>query len=119
MALYQSKGILSYISEIKSGTSQSGNTWKRQTIHLDVPGFQGSIFKQIFQVSGNAVDMVEKFSVGDKVEVTFSLYAREWEGKWYNNVDLVTITAQEQPAAPREDTAAPAPAGEDGPDLPF
>lgn len=92
------------MSEVQSGTTNNGNTWQRMTLHLEIPGFQGSIFKQVFQVSGKAVDDVLAFKVGDKVNVSFSLYAREWNGKWYNNVDLVKIQAgqakqAEQPQA--------------------
>ena len=104
MALYYSNGTISYMSEVQSGTTNNGNTWQRMTLHLEIPGFQGSIFKQVFQVSGKAVDDVLAFKVGDKVNVSFSLYAREWNGKWYNNVDLVKIQAgqakqAEQPQA--------------------
>jgi hypothetical protein len=118
MALYNSKGTISYISEVSSGTSRSGNTWQRLTLHLDIPGFQGAIFKQVFQASGNAVYMVKKYKVGDRVEVSFSLYAREWDGKWYNNVDLVHIAPADAKA---EDPGSPAPEVQDNPnnDLPF
>lgn len=119
MAPYNSKGTISYISEVSSGTSRSGNTWQRLTLHLDIPGFQGAIFKQVFQASGNAVDMVKKFKVGDRVEIAFSLYAREWDGRWYNNVDLVRITPADAQA---EDPGSPAPPEvQDNPnnDLPF
>lgn len=107
MALYNSKGRISDMTEVVSGVSQNGNQWQRMTIVLEIPGFQGSVFKQAFQVSGDSVNDVLLYSIGDKVEVSWSLYAREWNGKWYNNVDLVKIKYQdgEQPQQ-----AAPAPA---------
>lgn len=91
MALYYAKGFISHMSEIKSGTGNSGKEWARMTIMLDVPGYQGSIYKIQFQVETAHIDDVLKFKNGDKVEIGFSLYAREWNGKWYNNVDLVNI----------------------------
>lgn len=104
MALYQSKGTISEMSEVQSGTSQNGFQWQRMTIILDIPGFQGSIIKQAFQVTGDDVNDVLLYNIGDKVEVSWSLYARNWNGKWYNNVDLVKIkkqeTKQDAPAAP-------------------
>lgn len=94
------------------------------TIMIDVPGFQGSITKTAFQVGTDRIDDVAKFNLGDKVEIGWSIYAREYNGRWYNNVDLVSIKAQDG------QTAAPAPAAapvqeevtvEDAPenDLPF
>lgn len=69
-----------------------------------MPGFQGAIYKINLSVSGAKVDDVLKFKVGDKVDVSWSIYAREYNGKWYNQVDLVKIEdadlpeAQERPA---------------------
>ena len=95
MALFYQKGTISDMSEVQSGTSQSGKEWQRMNLILDTPGFQGSVYKMVFQVSGDHVKEVSLFNRGDKVEVGFSIYAREWNGKWYNNVDLVKITSQE------------------------
>ena len=92
MALYYSKGTISFISEVKTGTSQSGYEWRNCDLTLDVPGFQGSVTKQVFRASGDKVDLVLAHKVGDKVQVGFSLYAREWNNRLFNNVDLVTIT---------------------------
>lgn len=95
MALFYQKGTISDMSEVQSGTSQSGKEWQRMNLILDTPGFQGSVYKMVFQVSGDHVKEVSLFNRGDKVEVGFSIYAREWNGKWYNNVNLVKITSQE------------------------
>lgn len=105
MALYNSKGRISEMSEVVSGVSQNGNQWQRMTILLEIQGFQGSVSKQAFQVSGDLVNDVLLYGIGDKVEVSWSLYAREWNGKWYNNVDLVKIKHQEET---RQDAPAPA-----------
>ena len=123
MALYQSKGIISAMSEVTSGTSQSGFAWQHMDITLDVPGYQGSITKQIFRVSGDKVDAVLQYKVGDKVQIGFSLYAREWKERWYNTVELVTIT--DEAGAVKTPPAEAAPSREDNSldpkkdDLPF
>lgn len=109
MALYTSKGRISDMSEVVSGVSQNGNQWQRMTIVLEIPGFQGSVFKQAFQVNGDSVNDVLLYSIGEKVEISWSMYAREWNGKWYNNVDLVKIKYQDG-EQPKPQQAAPAPA---------
>ena len=125
MALFYQKGTISDFSEVQSGTTQSGKEWQRMTLILDTPGFQGAVYKMVFQVSGDRVKDVLLFNRGDKVEVAFSIYAREWNGKWYNNVDLVKISHQEQgnataPQAQQEQPAPPAnPEDDPANDLPF
>ena len=107
MALYYSKGTISHMSEIKSGTSTSGRDWARMTIMIDIPGYQGSISKLSFQVGTDRISDVQEFKVGDKVEIGWSIYAREYNGRWYNNVDLVNIKSQGVQAAAPARTPAP------------
>ena len=106
MALYYSKGTISHMSEITSGTSTSGRDWARMTIMIDIPGYHGSISKLSFQVGTDRISDVQEFKVGDKVEIGWSIYAREYNGRWYNNVDLVNIKSQGFQA----DAPAPTPA---------
>ena len=106
MALYYSKGTISHMSEITSGTSTSGRDWARMTIMIDIPGYQGSISKLAFQVGTDRISDVQEFKVGDKVEIGWSIYSREYNGRWYNNVDLVNIKSQGVQA----DAPAPTPA---------
>ena len=128
MALYYSKGTISYMSEITSGTSTSGRDWARMTIMIDIPGYQGSISKLSFQVGTDRISDVQEFKVGDKVEIGWSIYAREYKGRWYNNVDLVNIKSLGVQADAPSPSPAPAPAVEPYPancfepqsdDLPF
>lgn len=107
MALYQSRGLISDMSEVQSGTSKNGYEWQRMTITLEIPGFMGLVFKQVFQVSGDNVNDVLLFSIGNKVEVSWSMYAREWNGRWYNNVDLVKIKSLDEQKQEEKPTPAP------------
>lgn len=106
MAFIKERGTIAVMGEVQSGTSQSGNTWSRQTIVVDVVGYNGSYRKVALQASGNVVADLEDMIVGDKVEVTYQVTAREWNGRWYNNVDLYKIESAEekpqeqQPVAP-------------------
>ena len=108
MAIYQSRGRISDMSEVQSGKTQSGNEWQRMTLILDTPGFQGAVYKMVFQVSGDHVKDVLLFKRGDKVEISFSIYAREWNGRWYNNVDLVKIKSLDEQKQEEKPAAAPA-----------
>lgn len=122
MALNYSKGTISHMSEIVSGTSNSGREWARMSVMIDIPGYQGAVTKIIFQVDTNRISEVKKFKVGDKVEIGWSIYAREWNGRWFNNVDLVNIKSQEGTTAAPSQNINNIPAAELEPqegDMPF
>ena len=110
MALNRVKGIISHMGEIQQGTSQNGYDWARQIIVLDVASFNGTFSKIALTAQNQRVDDLQNYQIGDRVEVGYSVTAREWDGKWFNNVDLISINffdevAQAAPAP----TPAPAP----------
>ena len=53
---------------------------------------------------------IREYQIGDRVEVGYSVTAREWDGKWFNNVDLISIKFLDEvaPTAPVP-VAQPAP----------
>lgn len=113
MALNRVKGIISHMGEIQQGTSQNGYDWARQIIVLDVASFNGTFSKIALTAQNQRVDELADFQIGDRVEVGYSVTAREWDGKWFNNVDLVSINFLEEAApapvpVPAPQTARPA-----------
>ena len=113
MALNYSKGTISYMSEVRSGKSKNGYDWAKQSILLDIPGYHGSTTKLSLQASNEMVEELNNYKVGDKVEIGWSIYAREWEGRWYKTVDLVNIKFQEQEGQGTQKAARPAPAAQE------
>lgn len=107
MALNRVKGIISHMGEIQQGTSQNGYDWARQIIVIDVASFNGTFSKIALTAQNQRVDDLQEFQIGDRVEVGYSVTAREWEGKWFNNVDLISINFLDEVAQ-----AAPAPTPE-------
>lgn len=106
MATIKEKGTLSWVSEVQTGTSATGNAWARQTLVVDVEGFNGSFRKVAVQAGTQQITAMRdhKIAIGDKVQITYQVTAREYQGKYYNNVDLFRIEkAGEQPvAAPQQ-----------------
>lgn len=108
MAIIKERGTITFMSDVQSGMSQNGNPWYRQTIVVDVAGFNGSYRKVALQASGNLVQDLEGAMIGDKVDISYQVTAREWNGKWYNNVDLYKVEFLE-PAMPQmQQPVAPA-----------
>lgn len=112
MALNYVKGIISQFGQVESGTTQNGNSWSRQVVVLDVAGFGNTYSKIALTAQNQRVEELQNYQIGDRVEVGYSVTAREWNGKWFNNVDLVNINFIEEfaPAAPAPQVAPVAPA---------
>ncbi len=105
MALNYVKGIISHMGDIQQGTSQGGYDWARQVIVIDVHSFNGTFQKIALTAQNQRVDDLQNYQIGDRVEIGYSVTAREYQGKWFNNVDLVNIKFLDEVAQ-----AAPAPA---------
>lgn len=110
MALNRVKGIISHMGEIQQGISQNGYDWARQIIVLDVASFNGTFSKIALTAQNQRVDDLQNYQIGDRVEVGYSVTAREWDGKWFNNVDLISINFLDEVAQ-----AAPAPVAQPAP----
>ena len=110
MALNYVKGIISHMGDIQQGTSQGGYDWARQVIVIDVHSFNGTFSKIALTAQNQRVDDLQNYQIGDRVEVGYSVTAREWDGKWFNNVDLISINFFDEVAQ-----AAPAPVAQPAP----
>ena len=133
--MYKEKGKIHAIGDIKSGVSTNGNQWSRQTFVLEVTleGSNGAILNRIaIECGTKTVSQLAEHKVGDIVEVGFIINAREWQGRWFNNVDCVYIEyagsknsepKKEAPAPKKTPELAPAfaaqPAENENGDLPF
>ena len=109
MALITEKGIITFKSEVDTGISKNGNSWSRQTIVVSREGIIAPYDKVALSVFGDKVVDSERCKVGDKVEITYSISAKEYNGRWYNDVSLYRIDLQE---ASTRAAQRPAQAGE-------
>ena len=94
MAFINDKGVLTWKSEVETGTSKNGNPWAKQTIVVSREGGNAPYDKVALSVFGARVDDTERCNIGDKVEVTYSVSAREYNGRWYNDISLYKIDPQ-------------------------
>ena len=89
---------------------QSGNTargaWTKQEFILEFPDGNFTAKACFLAWGQEKVQDLNKYQVGDKVKVSFNLRSREYNGRWYNDLQIWKIApAGAQPAAP----AQPAP----------
>ena len=102
MAFINDKGVLTWKSEVETGTSKNGNPWAKQTIVVSREGVNAPYDKVALSVFGARVNDTETCNIGDKVEVTYSVSAREYNGRWYNDISLYKIDPQVKAPSPAQ-----------------
>ena len=115
------KGKINQILRVDSGVSKAGKEWKKQEFIVET---DDQFPKQVcFTLFNDKISLLEGLNAGEDVNVSFSVESREFNGRWYHNINAWKIdrTAAETPGhlppsfSPND--IPPEPAGED--DLPF
>ena len=129
------EGTLVQKLPVQSGSSARG-PWTKQEFILEYPDGNFTAKACFLAWGQDKVQDLGKYQVGDKVKVSFNLKSREYNGRWYNDLQIWKIAPAGAPAqpAPQAQSApqapafpqAPAPTLEDMPadsegeeDLPF
>ena len=119
-------GKIIAVMEARSGKSaRTGNDWMTQEYVIEVPGQFPK--RCIFSVFGE--DRIKQFNIqnGEDITIQFDIDAREYNGRWFNDVRAYAVTRpqNQQTAIPNVPAGEPPfpPMGEpvknDGGDLPF
>ena len=121
-------GKIIHVSEPRGGVSaRTGNSWKMQDFVIET--MEQYPRKCMFNVFGE--DRLREFHIqaGEVLTVSFDIDAREYNGRWYNDIRAWRVVRGEVPApgvAPVADIPAPAApaqpatvANEPEDDLPF
>ncbi len=101
------EGTISQKLGVQNGTSARGQ-WAKQEFILEFP--DGNFTSQAcFTAWGQEkVQELAKYQVGDKVKVSFNLKSREFNGRWYNDLQIWRLAPAGQATAPAAPTQAPA-----------
>lgn len=77
-------GKIIAVLEARGGTSKAGNEWKMQEYVLET--HEQYPRKICFNVFG--ADKIEQFNIqaGEEMTVSFDINAREYNGRWYNDI---------------------------------
>lgn len=94
-------GILRAKLPIQQGTSKTGNPWMKQEFVIETQEqYPRKICANLW---GDKTDMLNQFTEGQQVKVSFDLESREFNGKWYTDVKawkLEPVTEQQIPTMP-------------------
>lgn len=97
------EGTIKQLMAVQQGTSARG-PWAKQEFVLEFP--DGNFTSQAcFTAWGqDKVQDLAKYAAGDKVKVSFNLKSREFNGRWYNDLQIWKLA----PAGAAAPVAAPA-----------
>lgn len=83
------KGKLSRILEPESGTSKAGNQWKKQEFLIETSDQFPK--KVCFTLFNDKVNALAGLNPGDEIEVSFDVESREFNNKFYHNLNAWKI----------------------------
>lgn len=119
------RGRLIQVLPLQSGISKSGNGWSKQEFVIETEEqFPKKVCLSVF---GDKVSLLNGLSTGDQIDISFNLESREFNGKWYSNINAwkinpVILQGNQSPAFSADDIPPPLESGEPEPpynDLPF
>ena len=136
------EGTLSQKLGVQSGTTARGQ-WIKQEFILEYPDGNYTAQACLLAWGQEKIQELDKYQVGDRIRVSFNIKSREFNGRWYNDLQIWRIAPAGQaagpvaapvipvapgpvasaPSAPAFDAPAPTlddmPADDPGDDLPF
>ena len=84
------KGKLVKVLDIETGTSKAGKDWQKSGFVIDT-GAQYNP-EVCFSLFGNdKIDMINAYNIGQEIAVSFNVSSREFNGKYYHNIDAWKI----------------------------
>ena len=89
------RGKLVKILDFEQGTSKAGKGWVKQTVVIDT----GDEFNNLVAVSAFGEDKIKnlnKLEIGMTVVILCNVYSREYNGKYYHNIDGYHFTNQSE-----------------------
>ena len=82
-------GKIQQILQSETGVSRAGNEWKKQEFVIETD--EQFPRKVCFTLFNDKISLMENVTTGDEVKVSFNLESREFNGKWYHNVNAWRI----------------------------
>jgi hypothetical protein len=120
----QVKGTLIQILKSETGVSKAGKEWKKQEFVIETN--EQFPKKVCFTLFGDKISLIDGINEGKEVEVFFSVESRDFNGKWFHNINAwkielagSTASAKSYPPEFSPGDIPPEAADDNGNDLPF
>lgn len=77
------------LEPIISGHTSEGKDWEKQIVVLRIPESEKVIAVEFFGMEKTAT--TKELKEGDMVQAAYSVFSEEYQGKWYNRVQGISI----------------------------
>ena len=84
-------GVLHKVGEMQTGTSKAGKPWAKLEFVISVEDNFQSFRKVAITLWGDDVNALDGYREGDKITVDYYVSAREWNGRWVNDVNFMGV----------------------------
>lgn len=78
------------VDELIEGTSSNGNSWEKQMVVFENIGGTPRKLAVSF-MNERKTSVTKKLQIGQYCEVTYDVSSREYEGKWFAQVDGISV----------------------------
>ena len=94
------EGKVIAIELVQSGVSSAGKEWSKQEFVIETPGEYPK--KVAFTLFGDKRTIISNLIIGNDVKVFFNLESREYNGRWFHNVNASKVDFEESEGIPPE-----------------
>ena len=78
-------GKIIAVLPLQSGTGRNGNAWEKQDFVIETQDQYPK--KMCYTLFGSEKIQQYGAAIGDDVDVSFDIDAKEWNGKWFNSIN--------------------------------
>lgn len=116
-------GKLIYKSELQTGVGkQSGRSWQKMTFVIQLKGETRPKKVAFDTFNSGVISFVNDTSIDTDLKVEYDVESREYQGKWYSNINATSVEVCREEDTPINRELSPnvkMPDYDDGNDLPF
>lgn len=117
MAYFEANGKIVNIGQKESGVSKSNKDWEKVEFAIET---QEQYPKTIaFTLFNQNCEIIDDKELGDEVSVKFNVESREYNGRWFHNVNAFGISVLNKTEEPEIGSQPKSVSEEDGDGLPF
>lgn len=98
--MYKKTGKL-IAKDIVRGTSKAGKPWTKMTFVIDMttdPKYPARVAFDTFK--GDVIEFIEDTAENTSISVDFDVASREWNGKWFSNINAISAEVVRQEESP-------------------
>lgn len=92
--IYKVQGTVKHVEDVETFEGRNGGSYRKQNIVVTSTDDRGHEDAVALRAFGDTVAETEGLREGETVDVTFAINAREYNGRWYNDLNIIHVRVQ-------------------------